>query len=57
MRRQHDDTADKIAALAGLSATSEDVGNIRETIDAVKDEDTALSDVLMARADSHCTSK
>jgi len=44
MRRQHDDTADKIAALAGLSATSQNVGNNLETISAVKDEETALSD-------------
>jgi hypothetical protein len=28
MRRQHDDTADKIAALAGLSPPVGDVGNI-----------------------------
>jgi integrase len=40
MRRQHDDSADKIAALAGLSS----VGNKRETDDSVKDEETELSD-------------
>jgi hypothetical protein len=35
MRRAHDDSADKIAALAGLSAPLSDLGNNRETIDPV----------------------
>ena len=37
MRRRHDDSADKIAALAGLSS----VGNKRETNGSVKDEESA----------------
>jgi hypothetical protein len=40
MRRTRDDSADKIAALAGLS----DVGNKRETIDSVEPEEAELSD-------------
>ena len=39
MKRRHDDSADRIAALAGLS----DLGNKRETIGSVKDEKTELS--------------
>ena len=34
MRRTHDDSADKIAALAGLSSPVPELGNIRETIDS-----------------------
>jgi hypothetical protein len=37
--RRHDDSADRIAALAGLS----DLANKRETIGSVKDEETELS--------------
>ena len=44
MRRTHDDSADKIAALAGLSAPLDDLGNIRETIDSVKSQETLVSD-------------
>ena len=43
LRRQHDDTADKIAELAGLSGPSGDLGNNRETIGAAESEETALS--------------
>jgi hypothetical protein len=39
MKRRHDDSADRIAALAGLSG----LGNKRETIGSVKDEETELS--------------
>jgi integrase len=42
MRRTHDDSADKIAALAGLSSIV--VGNIRETIGSVEHENAELSD-------------
>ena len=47
MRRTHDDSADKIAALAGLSAPLGDLGNIRETIDSVEREGTELSDCII----------
>ncbi len=40
VRRTRHDSADKIAALAGLS----DVGNKRETIDSVEPEEAELSD-------------
>jgi hypothetical protein len=43
MRRTHDDSADKIAALAGLSAPNFDVGNIRETSGSVEHEESELS--------------
>ena len=39
MKRRHDDSADRIAALAGLS----DLGNKRETNGSIKDEETELS--------------
>jgi hypothetical protein len=40
VRRTRDDSADKIAALAGLA----NVGNKRETIDSVEPEEAELSD-------------
>jgi DNA-binding transcriptional MerR regulator len=42
MRRTRDDSADKIAELAGLS----DMGNKRETNDSVEPEEAELSDCL-----------
>jgi hypothetical protein len=39
MKRRHDDSADRMAALAGLS----DLGNKRETMGSVQDEETELS--------------
>jgi Phage integrase family len=47
MRRTHDDSADKIAALAGLSVPAADLGNIRETIDSVKSQEVGVSDCLV----------
>jgi hypothetical protein len=44
MRRTHHDSADKIAALAGLSAPLPDLGNIRETIDSVEPQESRVSD-------------
>ena len=47
LRRQHDDTADKIAALAGLipvGKQSDDLGNIWETIGEVESAECAVSD-------------
>jgi hypothetical protein len=44
MRRTHDDSADKIAALAGLSAPSLELGNNRETIDSVESQEASVSD-------------
>jgi integrase len=46
MRRAHDDSADKIAALAGLSAPIADVGYIRETTGPVEHEESELSGCL-----------
>jgi toxin ParE1/3/4 len=46
MRRTHDDSADKIAALAGLSAPSSDLGNKRETNDSVESQEASVSDCL-----------
>jgi integrase len=43
MRRTHDDSADKIAALAGLSPAS-DLGNKMETIDSVESQEASVSD-------------
>jgi hypothetical protein len=45
MRRAHDDSADKIAALAGLAPT-ENLGNIRDTIGSVEHEVSELSGCL-----------
>ena len=39
MKRKHDDSADKMAELAGLSS----LGNNRETSGSVKDEESELS--------------
>jgi hypothetical protein len=44
MRRAHDDSADKIAALAGLSPPN--LGNIRETNGSVEHDESELSDCL-----------
>ena len=43
MRRTRDDSANKIAELAGLS----NVGNKRETIDSVEPEEEELSDCFI----------
>jgi integrase len=43
MRRTHDDSADKIAALAGLSPAA-DLGNKVETIDSVESQEASVSD-------------
>jgi len=45
MRRTHDDSADKIAALAGLSAPLTDSGNIRDTHDAVESREAAVGNI------------
>jgi integrase len=45
MRRTHDDSADKIAVLAGL-VPAEDLGNKRETTGSVEHEEAELSDCL-----------
>lgn len=37
MRRTHDDSADRIAALAGLSTPVGEVGNIRDTSGSVEE--------------------
>ena len=47
MHRQHDDTADKIAALAGLSTPAEFLGNNLETISEVDVSEIAVSDCLI----------
>ncbi len=47
MHRHHDDTADKIAALAGLSTPSSDLGNNRETIDDLITGEAVVSDCLI----------
>src|SRR6266404_3267917 len=44
MRRTHDDSADKIAALAGLSAPPSDLGNNWETIDSIESQEVGVSD-------------
>jgi integrase len=44
MRRTHDDSADKIAALAGLSAPSSDLGNKVETSNSVESQEASVSD-------------
>jgi integrase len=46
MRRTHDDSADKIAVLAGLSPPVAELGNIRETTGSVEGEESELSDCL-----------
>jgi integrase len=47
LRRQHDDTADKIAALAGLSAPAAELGNNRETIGAADSTEVLVSDCFI----------
>jgi integrase len=47
MRRTHDDSADKIAALAGLSAPFVDLGNNRETTASVESSDSCVSDCFI----------
>ena len=47
MRRTHDDSADKIAALAGLSAPITDMGNIRETTGSVESQEVSVSDCFI----------
>jgi integrase len=47
MRRTHDDSADKIAALAGLAPPVGDVGYIRETNDSVESKEVAVSDCFI----------
>lgn len=51
MRRRHDDSADKIAILAGLPPPLDDVENIRDTSDAVKSQKRGLSDCLLGSRD------
>jgi hypothetical protein len=46
MRRTHDDSADKIAILAGLSQPLDDVGNIPDTNDSV--QEVPLSDCFIS---------
>lgn len=43
MRRTHDDSADRIAALAGLSGPVDHLGNIRETTDSAECEEASVS--------------
>ena len=45
MRRTHDDSADKIAILAGLTPAP-NLGNKMETIDSVEPEESSVSDCL-----------
>jgi hypothetical protein len=47
MRRTHDDSAHKIAALAGLSAPLSELGNIRETNDSVESQEVSVSDCFI----------
>jgi hypothetical protein len=47
MRRTHDDSADKIAMLAGLAPTEGDLGNKVETIDFVESQESRVSDCLI----------
>jgi hypothetical protein len=57
MRRTHDDSADKIAALAGLSSPAPDLGNIRETNDSVESQEAGVSDCFTGspgRIHIHC---
>jgi hypothetical protein len=42
MRRTHDDSADKIAALAGLSAPVDDLGNKGETSDSLESQEVPV---------------
>src|SRR5208337_1908503 len=44
MRRTHDDSADKIAILAGLAPVAENLGNKRETTGSVEHEKVELTD-------------
>jgi integrase len=44
MRRTHDDSADKIAILAGLAPPTQNLGNNRETTGSVEHEEVELSD-------------
>jgi integrase len=43
MRRTHDDSADKIAILAGLAPPTQNLGNNRETTGSVEHEEVELS--------------
>jgi hypothetical protein len=47
MRRTHDDSADKIAILAGLAPASQIPGNKLETSGSVKPQESAVSDCLI----------
>jgi integrase len=47
MRRTHDDSADKIAVLAGLAPAPNNLGNNRETNDSVESQESAVSDCLV----------
>jgi len=44
MRRTHDDSADKIAILAGLSPPLSDLGNFRDTNNSVESQEVGGSD-------------
>jgi hypothetical protein len=47
MRRQHDDTADNIAILAGLAPAPTIAGNNLETTGSVKPQEVAVSDCFI----------
>ena len=47
MRRTHDDSADKIAVLAGLMGAMPNLGNKVETIDSLKSQEAGVSDCLI----------
>ena len=47
MRRTHDDSADKIAILAGLARPTQNSGNNRETTGSVEQEEVKLSDCVL----------
>ncbi len=44
LRRKHDDTGDKIAALAGLVPSDSSMGNNPDTSDSVESEESRVSD-------------
>jgi integrase len=47
MRRTHDDSADKIAILAGLAPLTQNVGNIQETIGSAESQEADVSDCFI----------
>jgi hypothetical protein len=51
MRRTHDDSADKIAALAGLSAPLSELGNKVETNNSVESQEVGVTDCFIGSRD------